>query len=145
MYADQAFSIVRKKWVFLIFCSRPLLNICHRRDATGFSRDVCAILSLLTLFILKHFLMPFWCLQADSQYHKMFLLAWVCVLCTSISTSLKLPMFPQESLRDCIINSINIDDTSPGVYFGTLMCVVIKYSWCLAGITLYLHHLPTAN
>lgn len=53
----------------------------------------------------------------------MFLLDWVCVI---NDTSLKL-MYLQESLRDCIINSVNIDDISPGTYHGTRVCAMITH------------------
>jgi hypothetical protein len=65
----------------------PFLISDTTRDATGFSRDVCGILSLLTLFILKSFLMPV--RQADSQYHKMLLLAGVCVINSQVKSIIK--------------------------------------------------------
>lgn len=42
VYADQAFSIVRKKYVY--YASLCTTALTSSRDSTGFSRDVCAIL-----------------------------------------------------------------------------------------------------
>lgn len=47
VYADQAISIVRKKYVMFISGEHfgiILIIYLSTRDATGFSRDVCAIL-----------------------------------------------------------------------------------------------------
>lgn len=50
VYADQAYSIVKKKWVPTTVHSvvTPINTFTHR-DSTGFSRDVCAILFVLNV------------------------------------------------------------------------------------------------
>jgi len=44
VYVDQAVSIQRKKWVYSLALRARVLISPLFRDATGFSRDVCAIL-----------------------------------------------------------------------------------------------------
>lgn len=45
VYADQAYSIVKKKQVLAdIYSIVAPADTNHHRDSTGFSRDVCAIL-----------------------------------------------------------------------------------------------------
>jgi hypothetical protein len=50
----------------------------------------------------------------------MFLLAWVCVINSQFNSIIKAAVYStlQESLRDCIIDSVNIHDIGPGAYSG---------------------------